>query len=426
MNPSDAPATTTTSFDAGLAYLDEDSNRPPATERVEDSTASRGPEDESTSAHLDRPTGRKPAPLKKKKLAMEDKKEDKKEGSPPSDTQFDAKPSASLPIQPRPLAASASPPQSPPDDRIVPGSPHSTSNAFGPSSPRHRLRSTSPRVHSPASSQIFERNVQESVDPEDMPRAIPSHIQTEDHIPPVLEASSLAITDDHLNPDEVEIVMHSAHQPAAASVAAGTDSLHSALSASLHSATHSPLPDDAPSLDSLPPTSPSPDSSDASPLDAADPRRLSFISFADLLQAEHIETASSASPNRESLFLPLHASPLPNRSPSPVPRSRTSLSSAPPASPPTSGAASVKGLEISGARSPPRPLVLGSPGQSAAGGAQSPPLSGDLMVETMSQALRRTGSGDLRDGGMGGLGGRSAPVSAVTLEDAGADDRLFR
>jgi hypothetical protein len=73
-------------------------------------------------------------------------------------------------------------------------------------------------LHSPASSQIFERNVQE---PEPSP-AIPAHIKTEDHIPAALDASSLAITDDHLNPDEVEIVMHVAHQPAAAVSLDGT------------------------------------------------------------------------------------------------------------------------------------------------------------------------------------------------------------
>lgn len=46
-------------------------------------------------------------------------------------------------------------------------------------SPSRRVRSSSPGLHSPASSQIFERNVQE---PESSP-AIPAHIQTEDHIP---------------------------------------------------------------------------------------------------------------------------------------------------------------------------------------------------------------------------------------------------
>jgi hypothetical protein len=102
---------------------------------------------------------------------------------------------------------------SPPPDRPSPrGSPRIYPAGIGASPNRRINRSSSPGLHSPASSQIFERNVQE---PEPSP-AIPAHIKTEDHIPAALDASSLAITDDHLNPDEVEIVMHAAHQPASA------------------------------------------------------------------------------------------------------------------------------------------------------------------------------------------------------------------
>lgn len=100
----------------------------------------------------------------------------------------------------------------PPDHRSPRGSPRIYPAGIGASPNRRINRSSSPGLHSPASSQIFERNVQE---PEPSP-AIPAHIKTEDHIPAALDASSLAITDDHLNPDEVEIVMHAAHQPAAA------------------------------------------------------------------------------------------------------------------------------------------------------------------------------------------------------------------
>lgn len=100
---------------------------------------------------------------------------------------------------------------SPPPDRRSPrGSPRIYPAASA--SPSRRIRSASPGLHSPASSQIFERNVQEPEPSE----AIPAHIKTDDHIPAALDASSLAITDDHLNPDDVEIVMHAAHQPAAA------------------------------------------------------------------------------------------------------------------------------------------------------------------------------------------------------------------
>lgn len=102
---------------------------------------------------------------------------------------------------------------SPPSDRRSPRSSPRIYPAGISASPNRRInRSSSPGLHSPASSQIFERNVQE---PEPSP-AIPAHIKTEDHIPAALDASSLAITDNHLNPDEVEIVMHAAHQPAAA------------------------------------------------------------------------------------------------------------------------------------------------------------------------------------------------------------------
>jgi hypothetical protein len=66
----------------------------------------------------------------------------------------------------------------------------------------------------PSSSAIFERDVQESNIPDDASVHIPNHIQTEDHIPPVLEASSLAITNDKIAPTEVSIITHTAHHPA--------------------------------------------------------------------------------------------------------------------------------------------------------------------------------------------------------------------
>lgn len=121
-------------------------------------------------------------------------------------------------MSPSPTSAPAllpSPPLTtspPPDHRSPRGSPRIYPAGIAASPNRRIHRSSSPGLHSPASSQIFERNVQE---PEPSP-AIPAHIKTEDHIPAALDASSLAITDDHLNPDEVEIVMHAAHQPAAA------------------------------------------------------------------------------------------------------------------------------------------------------------------------------------------------------------------
>lgn len=252
-------------------------------------------------------------------------------------------------------------------------------------SPNRRVRSASPGLHSPASSQIFERNVQE---PEES-SAIPAHIKTEDHIPAALDASSIAITDDHLNPDDVEIIMHSAHQPASAAVAGGgvADSVHSP--SLVHEDTTSSYADL---------TDPASSSNYAS-LDTTDPRRLSFISFADVVQAEHAET------DREPVHF-MSLSETANRSPSPVrsPASSHGFS----VSPPRSGATSEKGVGALNPGSPP------------AHGTQSPPLAGgELQIETMRQALRRTGSGDLS-------GARSQPLSAVSLDESAADQPPFK
>ena len=257
-------------------------------------------------------------------------------------------------------------------------------------SPSRRYRSSSPGLHSPASSQIFERDVQENTLSGELSPAIPSHIQTEDHIPPVLEASSLAITDDHLNPDDVEIVMHSAHQRASAAVAGSiSDSLHSPIQDDFIG--HQDADDSASNYGSL---------------DTTDVRRLSFISFADVVQAEHAEN------NRDTMYLMSLSTTTANRSPSPVrsPASSHGFS----ASPPTSGATSVKGMD---AVSPKGPRAPGSP--TTTHGTHSPPLGGELTIETMRQALRRTGSGDLS-------GARSQPLSAVSLEDGSADQSPFK
>ncbi|KAF2110827.1 hypothetical protein BDV96DRAFT_583012 [Lophiotrema nucula] len=283
-----------------------------------------------------------------------------------------------------------SPPLSPPTEHRL--SPRSSPRMYPvgvASSPNRRInRSSSPALHSPASSQIFERNVQESVGGELSPEhPIPSHIQVlEDHIPPVLEASSLAITDNHLNPDEVEIIMHSAHQPASAAVAGGgTESLYS-LSHDNLSGRKLPVgqhdADDG--------------ASNYGSLDTTDVRRLSFISFADVVQSEHVE------PGRDPLeFMSLSSTA--NRSPSPVrsPASSHGFSVSPP-----SGATSEKGADLvspKGTRSP------GSPTTAA---------SGELQIETMRQALRGAGN-DLP-------GTSSQPLSAVSLEDSATDQPPFK
>lgn len=263
-------------------------------------------------------------------------------------------------------------------------------------SPSRGYRSSSPRLHSPASSQIFERNVQESALSGELSPAIPSHLQSEDHIPPVLEASAQAITDDHLNPDEVEIVMHAAHQPAASTISAGPGSVE-ALS--------------SPTIDEVASKSETDDGADGDnygSFDKEDIRRLSFISFADVVQAEHAETS------RDSVHH-MSLSSTANRSPSPVrsPASSRGIGT----SPPTSGAPSMKGMDAKAAR------IGGAPASpTLSQGAYSPPLSGgELMVETMRQALRKTGSGDLS-----GARSPSQPMSAASTEPEGADQSPFR
>lgn len=273
---------------------------------------------------------------------------------------------------------------------------------YTPSSPSRPFAS-SPRLASPAGSQIFERNVQESAVALPTSPAIPSHIQTENYIPPVLDASSEAITDTHLNPDSVEIITHASHQPAAVTVTGGGGGYNEPtwvdeLAAFSLDRGNSPTnPDSASNYGSL---------------DTTDVRRLSFISFADVVQAEQ-QSFGGVAGSRESMLIPGLTSLTSlnnnaNRSPSPI---RSPVSSS--AGDPGSKSGSVKGLELSPARKP-----LGSPtslmghgipplGLSAAGG---PTVSGELSIETMSQALRRTGSGDLRGGLMVGASLPQSPV----------------
>ncbi|CAI7576103.1 unnamed protein product [Penicillium glandicola] len=215
-----------------------------------------------------------------------------------------------------------------------------------------------PRIHSPAS-QIFERDVQEDIVPAQASPLIPAHIRTDNYIPPVLEASSAAITDTRLDPDSVEIVTHSLHQ------SAGGASGEQWMSSS--GIDHFLGQSDADEL-----------SSSYGALDTTDVRRLSFISFADVVNAEHAETneAHSGVISRERLG-DLNQSPSPLRSPS----SSHGLGT----SPPTSIATSSRGLDMSPTRFP--TSTTQSPVSSSFGG--------DLNVETMRQALRKTASGDL-------------------------------
>jgi hypothetical protein len=134
---------------------------------------------------------------------------------------------------------------------------------------------------------------------------------------------------------------------------------------------------------------------------AADIRRLSFISFADVVQAEQLEHAESvmepiALPTSSQTSTPADAAistidETLRRSPSPI-----RLGSSPPRSIPIGGSVQRSGSgRNTGANSPPR-LNAGDFGLDPA----------ELTVETMRQALRKTGSGDLS-----GYAGRSTTSS---------------
>ena len=259
-----------------------------------------------------------------------------------------------------------------------------------PTSPGQNLRSSSPHIPSPASSQIFERNVQEDGPQVTASPAIPGHITTENHIPPALDASTEAITNDHLDPDHVEIVTHAAHLPAAMNV---TGASPNEVSSSM------PAQEDLASRPNIEETA-----SKYGALDVNDVRRLSFISFADVMHAEQAESASV----RESDHLSGTPTASFNRSPSPVlsPVSSHGMTG----TPPMSGSASFKGLESSPSR--------GAGGLGSQFSGHSPPTVGELSIETMRQALRKTGSGDLS-------GARSQPISAVPGDD-GATEPTFK
>ena len=262
------------------------------------------------------------------------------------------------------------------------------SHPYGaPVSPSRNLNSSSPGIPSPASSQIFERSVQEDGLASSASPAIPAHITTENHIPPVLDASSVAITDDHLNPDNVEIIMHSAHQPAAVTVTGAGTSEATGASWQEDLIAH-PDQDDA--------------ASNYGALDSNDVRRLSFISFADVVHAEHVDHSGSVAPTISS---PLAAAR--NRSPSPI---RSPLSSQGLGGSPVASGSESSRLESSPSRGG---HVLGSTYS-----GHSPPTGGELTIETMRQALRKTGSGDLS-------GARSAPLSAVG-GDVGFGEQSFK
>lgn len=268
-----------------------------------------------------------------------------------------------------------------------------TQNAYGSTvagSPS-RLRSSSPGFHSPASSEIFERNVQEpaqilQLHGEMSPAHIPSHVITEDHIPPALEASAQAITSGDLDPDEVEIVTSASHLPAASGLESSAS--HADLT-QLHPLQHARSDSSSQHRSGSAQAGAEEDTaSNYGQLDPTDVRRLSFISFADVVQSEHqaptTHSSLSEPGHRDSLYLANLANAKQDRAASPLrsPRSPSSI-----------------GSHRGGLATPPPGVVVNqpyaeqSPGRSTMLGPGT--VHGELQIETMRQAVRKTASGDL-------------------------------
>lgn len=251
------------------------------------------------------------------------------------------------------------------------------------------FRSSSPRLHSPASSEIFERSVQEPIPIstlEGEPRAhLATHVITEDHIPPALEASAQAITSQELDPDEVEIVTSTAHQTVLESSTSQLDltSLNSARGEDAESISQSGF------LGHHDEES----GSTYGSIDPNDVRRLSFISFADVVQSEHQHPVMASGDANHS---PSLSGSLPNvraRSPFRSPQA-SQVSSSGLSTPPMSAVRQV----ISADQSPVRNL-------------NQPVTHGGLTIETMRQAVRKTASGDI------GQNFRSPAMSPISSND---------
>lgn len=312
-------------------------------------------------------------------------------------------------------AVSAMKPDLKPHPQPLPLSPSRLPNPAAAAASPSRLRSSSPRLHSPASSEIFERNVQEPIplstlQSELSPAHIPTHVITEDHIPAALEASAQAITSEELNPDEVEIVTSSSHQPAAEKVLEASAS-HADLT-SLQSPTlkhhASDASEIAASVQHLQGGSEVDGATNYGHLDPNDVRRLSFISFADVVQSEHDQQAALGEVgSRDSFHMASFPGSLPSvseRAASPLrsPRSPGSLSGGMTTPPP--------GVNIN-------PAQEQSPSRSQQSGITGPTgQHGELTIETMRQAVRKTASGDLS-------GVRSAGMSPISDESSMRETR---
>jgi len=188
---------------------------------------------------------------------------------------------ATTPINPPAAGLVDKPPLNHPTSPISPPQSGLASPASPSSSRARRAVSPSPRLLSPASSLIFERDVQDPIPqlPADGEVNIPAHFTTEDRIPPVLEASSIAIAG-NVDPDAVEILRSTAHISATAAVQ------HRSNSSSQQAPDSLGLIDEGGMAASM--------HSSYGGLDGTDVRRLSFISFADVVQAEHAEHQQAA------------------------------------------------------------------------------------------------------------------------------------
>ncbi|KXT05668.1 hypothetical protein AC578_5641 [Pseudocercospora eumusae] len=276
-----------------------------------------------------------------------------------------------------------------------------------------RVRSSSPRLHSPASSEIFERNVQEPIpisslgkDEKNLEQHLPAHVITEDAIPPALEASAEAITNNRLNPDEVEIVTSASHQPAAQVVleAATSHTDLTSLRSELIDTTISDPPSSLHASGIIPGTEDD-NASTYAQLDPNDVRRLSFISFKDIVHSEHQQMAASSLGevgSRDSLHISSVPASIGERAASPLrsPRSPTSTHSSKGGLTTPPPCANANPLAVNPEQSPVRSIGLGSPGSQ----------HGELTIETMRQSIRKTASGDL-----GGV--RSTGMSPISDEN---------
>lgn len=362
--------------------------------------------------------------LKQRILGLGKKKEDAKESSNMSNpvtesTAEQVSVSSGLPLTQQQQAADTKPKAqlNPLLPTRLPGKPDV---AASPS----RLRSSSPRLHSPASSEIFERSVQEPIPisglgSELSNEHIPAHVITEDSIPPALEASAQAITSETLNPDEVEIVMSASHQPAAAAVLEGSASQAdlTSLNSPLRNVASADSEHASSSLHAsgLLPGTEDDGASNYGQLDPNDVRRLSFISFKDVVQSEHQHLAPT---DRDNLHMSnMTTSSLSERAASPLrsPRSPTSPQSSIGGGMTTPPPPGVNVTHSNADQSPVRSIGLGSPGSTQ---------HGELTIETMRQSIRKTASGDLgaaRHGSEAGL--RSTGMSPVTDENPSFRDQ---